>query len=220
MRIKVCGLTQIDQVYELDEIGITFGGFIFYPNSPRFVYNHLQPTDIRNLKVSINKVGVFVNASEDEIKKAVDECGLYLVQLHGDETPHFCEKISNYISVIKVFRISDKDELNWTIKDFTDVADIYLFDTAAKASSITGGNTFGGTGKHFNWDILKGKKINKPYMLSGGIAPEDITDIKFFRQDIVASDLLALDINSRFEILPGIKDISLIKKFYTSLNYH
>ncbi len=219
MRLKVCGLTQVDQVYELEGMGVSFGGFIFYPKSPRYVYHHLKPTDIKSIKGNINKVGVFVNATEEEIVKTVDQCGLYLVQLHGDETPHFCERISNYISVIKAFRVSDKDHLEWRLKDYTDVADMYLFDTAGSTVSSTGDAVFGGTGKQFNWDLLKGKNISKPYFLSGGIGEDDTSNLKFFMQDKVAKDLFAIDINSRFELMPGIKDMKKIKQFIATLNH-
>lgn len=219
MRMKVCGLTQVDQVKELDELGVSFAGFIFYSKSPRYVYHHLQATEIKNIKGNINKVGVFVNATEEEIIRAVDQCGLYLVQLHGDETPRFCERISNYITVIKAFRISEKDDIAWKLKDYTDVADMYLFDTAANTSATSGESIFGGTGKQFNWEILKGKRINKPYFLSGGIGEDDITNLKFFRQDDVAKDLFAIDVNSRFELMPGIKDMKKIKRFLGSLNH-
>lgn len=219
MRLKVCGLTQVDQVYELDEMGVSFGGFIFYPKSPRYVYQYLKPSDIKSIKGNINKVGVFVNATEEEIIKTVDQCGLYLVQLHGDETPRFCERISNYISVIKAFRISEKENLEWKLKDYTEVADMYLFDTAGSISNAAGDAVFGGTGKQFNWDLLKGKNIGKPYFLSGGIGEEDSTNIKYFRQDKVARDLFAIDINSRFELMPGIKDMRKVKQFIAALNH-
>ncbi len=219
MRLKVCGLTQVDQVYQLDAMGVSFGGFIFYPKSPRYVYQHLKAADIKSIKGNINKVGVFVNATEEEIIKTVDQCGLYLVQLHGDETPHFCERISNYISVIKAFRISEKEHLEWKLKDYIEVADMYLFDTAGNTANTSGDSVFGGTGKQFNWDILKGKNIAKPYFLSGGIGEDDCTNIKFFRQDKVAKDLFALDVNSRFELMPGIKDMKRIKQFITALNH-
>lgn len=219
MRLKVCGLTQADQVRELNDMGVSFAGFIFYPKSPRYVYHHLQPAEIRNIKGNINKVGVFVNASEDEIIRAVDQCGLYLVQLHGDETPRFCERISNYITVIKAFRISEKDDIAWKLKDYTDFADMYLFDTAANTSATSGESIFGGTGKQFNWEILKGKRIGKPYFLSGGIGENDITNLKFFRQDAVAKDLFAIDVNSRFELMPGIKNMKKIREFLSALNH-
>ena len=92
MRTKVCGMTDIEQVQQLNDIGVEFCGFIFYPKSPRYVFRHMPASSIKKVRGKINKVGVFVNEHEEEILKTVDDCGLYLVQLHGDETPKQCEK--------------------------------------------------------------------------------------------------------------------------------
>jgi phosphoribosylanthranilate isomerase len=205
MRIKVCGMTKPEQVEQLDEMGVEFAGFIFYPRSPRYVYKSMPANEIRKIKGKINKVGVFVNAEVDEVLRAVDQCGLYLVQLHGDESPKFCEKIADYISVIKVFRISEADNIEWKIREYYDVADMFMFDTE--------GAGYGGTGKRFNWELLKGLNIRKPFFLSGGIGPDDVENINAFKNDVVAKDLFALDVNSKFEITPGIKDMNMVKQF-------
>jgi len=134
---------------------------------------------------------------------------LYLVQLHGDETPKECEKISNYVSVIKAFRLAEGDNIEWKIKDYQDVVDMFLFDTE--------GAGYGGTGKKFNWEVLKGLNIRKPFFLSGGIQPEDIEQLKAFARESVAKNLFAIDINSKFEISPGIKDMEKIKDFVIKL---
>jgi phosphoribosylanthranilate isomerase len=204
MRVKVCGITQARQAIEICEAGADFGGFIFYPPSARYVYKSMSAAQIKKLR-SINKVGVFVNADVDTVLRTVDECGLYLVQLHGDESPRYCEKISHYITVVKAFRVQPDDNIAWKIKDYDDVADMYLFDTE--------GTNFGGTGKKFDWQLLKDVKINKPFFLSGGIAPDDVENIKTFMQLPAAEDLFALDINSRFEISPGKKDIGKVSAF-------
>jgi len=210
MRIKVCGMTKAAQVLQLSEMGVDFAGFIFYPKSPRYVFKQMPAEEIKKIKGQINKVGVFVNESESELLKTVDNCGLYLVQLHGNETPRYCEKISNYITVIKAFRINEDDNIEWKIKDYVDVVDMFMFDA--------GSETFGGSGKKFDWKKLEHLNIGKPFFLSGGIAPEDAGEIKNFVKTAVAKDLFAVDINSRFEILPGIKDISLIGQFVKELN--
>ena len=209
MRIKVCGMTDLNQVHQLDELGVEFCGFIFYPKSPRYDFRHVPAMNIKKVKGHINKVGVFVNAYADDILKTVDDCGLYLVQLHGDETPKECEKISNYVSVIKAFRLAEGDNIEWKIKDYQDVVDMFLFDTE--------GAGYGGTGKKFNWEVLKGLNIRKPFFLSGGIQPEDIEQLKAFARESVAKDLFAIDINSKFEISPGIKDMEKIKDFVIKL---
>lgn len=209
MRVKVCGMTDLEQVRQLDEIGIAFCGFIFYPKSSRYVFKNVSASDIKKVKGKINKVGVFVNASPEEILKTVDDCGLYLVQLHGDETPKDCEKISNYITTIKAFRLSENDNILWKIKDYQDVVDMFLFDTE--------GAGYGGTGKKFNWNVLNNLNIRKPFFLSGGIQSEDADKLKIFAQNSVAKDLFSIDINSRFEISPGIKDIKKIASFISDL---
>lgn len=209
MRIKVCGMTDMDQVRQLDELGVEFCGFIFYPKSPRYIFKHVPASTVKKTKGHINKVGVFVNAYTDDVLRAVDDCGLYLVQLHGDETPKECEKISEYITTIKAFRLSESDNILWKIKDYQDVVDMFLFDTE--------GVGYGGTGKKFNWQMLKGLNIKKPFFLSGGIQPEDTDSLKEFAKDKVAKDLFSVDINSKFEVSPGVKDMNKVKNFVTQL---
>ena len=209
MRVKVCVMTQLDQVRQLDEMGVDFAGFIFYPKSPRFVTRHLAGEKLKKEKLRLGKVGVFVNATYEELMKQVDEYGLDMVQLHGDETPRFCERVSNYISVIKVFRMGDNDPIEWIIKPFEDSSDMLLFDTE--------GAGYGGTGKKFNWDVLKNTSINKLFFLSGGIQPEDTEKLKTFAEEPVAKKLFSVDINSKFEISAGIKDLKKVKEFVEKL---
>ena len=128
MRVKVCGITQVDQLSILPELGAAFAGLIFYPKSPRYVLRHMTTSQIKK-EGNTNKVGVFVNASIEEVLQMVDECRLHMVQLHGDETPHYCEKLADYISVVKAFRISETDNVNWRIKEYKDVCDMFMFDT-------------------------------------------------------------------------------------------
>ena len=210
LRLKVCGMTQIEQLRALDEIGVEFAGMIFYHKSPRFVLKTLNGEDVKKSKLKVYKVGVFVNASYEEIMTHVDHFGLDLVQLHGDESPRFCEQISSYIQTIKAFRLGEDDNIPWKIKDYSDCCDMYLFDTM--------GVGYGGTGKKFNWSTLSGLNIKKPFFLSGGIEPDDVKAIQQIVQDPVAKDLFALDINSKFEISPGVKDMVMVREFYKELN--
>jgi phosphoribosylanthranilate isomerase len=210
MRIKVCGMTKAEQVLQLDELGVEFAGFIFYPKSPRYVLSHMSKEQLKKLKGKhINKVGVFVNTPVEEVLQLVDACGLYLVQLHGDENPRYCEQIANYVTVVKAFRLREGEEILWRAKDYQDAADMFLFDTE--------GAGYGGTGKKFNWDILKGGNVRKPFFLSGGIQPEDVELLKAFEQESVAKDLFAVDINSKFELAPGLKDMNKIQAFVKAL---
>lgn len=204
MRVKVCGMTQSDQVEALAAMGVTFAGFIFYPKSPRYVFRHMTTTQIRKAN-NINKVGVFVNAPIEEVLHLVDECRLHMVQLHGDEPPKYCEKIADYVSVVKAFRLSDNDSVEWMIRPYMDVCDMFMFDTM--------GAGYGGTGKKFDWSMLKNSTIGKPFFLSGGIEPGDEQELTAFTQEPVAKALFAIDINSKFELSPGVKDLDKVKSF-------
>jgi phosphoribosylanthranilate isomerase len=204
MRIKVCGMTQAEQVDQIAELGVTFAGMIFYPKSPRYVFKHMTTTEIRKI-TQINKVGVFVNATVEEVLHMVDECRLHMVQLHGDESPKYCEKIADYVSVVKAFRMSDNDSVDWMIRPYMEMCDMFMFDTM--------GAGYGGTGKKFDWSMLNNVEVGKPFFLSGGIELGDGEKLKEFAKEPVAKALFAVDINSKFEISPGVKDIGKVKAF-------
>lgn len=209
MRIKVCGMTQIDQVHALEEMGVAFSGFIFYHKSPRYVVGKIKPEELSKSRLKINKVGVFVNADYDEVMRYVDEYGLYMVQLHGDESPRLCERLSEQVPVIKVFRIKGGDNIDWKVREYGNVSDLFLFDTDWA--------NFGGSGKKFDWSILGKAEINKPFLLSGGIGLEDADDIKQFASGSHGANLFAADVNSKFETSPGIKDMQMVKQFVETL---
>lgn len=214
-RLKVCGMTDLQQMHQLGTMGVEFAGMIFYHKSPRFVLKHLNGEMVKRAKLKVYKVGVFVNASYDEILNHVENFGLDMVQLHGDETPRFCEQVSNYIQTIKAFRIGEDENIPWKVKDYYESCDMYLFDTAPSNSPQGGGTPllYGGTGKKFNWEMLKDVAINKPYFLSGGIEPTDAAAIKAFANEETAKNLFALDVNSKFEVSPGVKDMGMVRKF-------
>jgi len=209
-RIKVCGMTQIKQMHQLAEMGVQFAGMIFYHKSPRFVMRHLKGHEVKKAKLKVFKIGVFVNASYDEVMNHVDNFGLDMVQLHGNETPYYCSKLSDYISVIKAFRVSPDDNIEWKIKNYYEDTDMFMFDTE--------GEGFGGTGRKFNWEKLQGVDVTKPFFLSGGIEPADSSSIKEFLTEPVAKDLFAIDINSRFEVSPGVKDMDKVKEFVNTMS--
>jgi phosphoribosylanthranilate isomerase len=221
MKVKVCGMTDIDQMHQLGELGVEFAGFIFYPKSPRYVFKHgLTGADVKKAKLKVYKVGVFVDASQEEIMKQVKDFGLDMVQLHGHETPYECSKISDYIHVIKAFRFVDNDHVSWTIKDYYQDADMFLFDTGVVQAKDEHKDKFifGGTGRKFNWNRLKGLDIGKPFFLSGGIEPTDAGLVKEFIKEPVAKDLFVVDVNSRFESSPGVKDMEKVKQFITEIH--
>ncbi len=208
MRVKVCGITQEELLQQLPAAGVSFAGFIFYPKSPRYVLRYMTTSQIKK-ENTLNKVGVFVNASVDEILQMVDECRLHMVQLHGDETPKFCEKIADYISVVKAFRFSETDNIGYRIQEYMEYCDMFMLDTE--------GVGYGGTGKKLNLEKLHNVAIGKPYFLSGMIEPGDAPALNEFILRPEAKALFAVDINTKFEQMPGIKDISLIKKFTQQL---
>jgi phosphoribosylanthranilate isomerase len=209
MRIKVCGMTLPEQVTALDEMGVDLAGFIFYPKSPRYIGNKISPEKMRQVKGRIAKVGVFVNMPYDELMRTVEDYRLDMVQLHGDESPVFCEKVSNYVTVVKAFRLSDNDPIEWMVRSYHDSTDMYMFDTL--------GAGYGGTGKKFDWTVLKKSVIDKIYFLSGGIEPGDEDKLKEFLNEPVGKKLFAIDINSRFEVSAGVKDMEKIRKFVKGL---
>ena len=208
MRVKVCGVTKEEQLIQLYEAGVSFAGFNFYTKSPRYVLRHMTTSQIRR-ENKINKVGVFVNASVEEVLRTVDECRLHMVQLHGDESPRFCEKIADYISVVKAFRFSETDNIGWRLQEYMEYCDMFMIDTE--------GVGYGGTGKKLNLEKMEGVITGKSYFLSGMIEPGDAQKLNEFAQLPEAKALFAIDISTKFEVLPGIKDINLIKNFTQQL---
>lgn len=213
-KLKVCGLTQLGQIHELVALKIDFLGFIFYEKSQRYVLNHLSLDEISEINHQ-GKVGVFVNENADKIIEIAEKADLNFIQLHGDESEDFIlklrKKLKPEVGIIKVIRIGNQElEVRRKIEKVFDSAqtdnqqpttiNYLLFDTDSKA--------FGGTGKSFDWNILNEIKIPLPYFLSGGISLENIHQLKTINQQP-----FALDINSKFEIEPGIKDVEKIKEF-------
>jgi phosphoribosylanthranilate isomerase len=220
MQLKVCGMTDMDQVYQLEDLGVSYAGFIFYAPSPRHVGRRgLQGSDVKRARLKVIKIGVFVDASYDEVMRQIDLFGLDMVQLHGRETPYECARIASYIDVIKAFRFAENDHVQWMIKDYYEDSDMFLFDTGVPAPKEQRNDKtlYGGTGRRFDWRRLKGLEVGKRFFLSGGIEATDAAQVKAFMQQPVARDLCAVDISSRFEILPGIKDMNKIRTFMEEL---
>jgi len=207
MKLKVCGLTKLDQIQELISLKTYFLGFIFYEKSPRFVLNHLTFDEIKCIEHS-GKIGVFVNENVEKIAEIAEKSCLNFIQLHGDENEKYVEILRNFlkpeIEIIKAIRIgNDVKSLQLTINHYPFV-DFFLFDTDSAA--------YGGTGKTFDWQILDDLEIPKPYFLSGGISLENVDQISNIK-----NQPFALDINSKFEFEPGVKDLEKIKKLYEKL---
>ena len=203
MQFKVCGITNLTQASALQAMGVHYIGFIFYPASKRYVLEKLSLNDLANFKpVGVKKVGVFVNEPLEQVIDVISKAKLDIVQLHGDETPAYCEAVRQKVQTIKVFRVGA------AVPDFVAyeaVVDYFLFDTDSAL--------YGGTGQHFNWELIKNTHFNKPYFLSGGIGPNDIHGIEVMKKTKAGNCLLAIDINSQFETAPGTKNLELIKTF-------
>lgn len=205
MKIKVCGITSVAQMQQLQELGVHYAGMIFFEGSKRFVGEKLvgQGEAIRAL--AITRVGVFVNADVDTISAAVEDFGLSAVQLHGDEDAAFCKSLADRAAVIKVFRVTGEEDIDSLVAPFQEASDYYLFDTATAQ--------YGGSGKKFNWTALESASVGKPFFLSGGITPGDAGVLQSFRHPY----LYAVDINSGFETAPGMKDMNQVAQFINNL---
>ena len=189
-----------DNIHALEKMDIDQMGFIFYSGSPRYVPDNEEycAAIVSCLKI---KVGVFVNENITEILRKITRYNLNYVQLHGDETPDFCRRLHNAgCNVIKAFSVSSEDDCKQT-KAYEPFADFFLFDTKSAKR--------GGTGKRFDWSILNGYKGNTPFLLSGGIASEHLDEISKFSHPKMAG----IDLNSRFELSPAVKDIAKLENF-------
>jgi len=199
MQIKVCGLTTAADITALASMNINRMGFIFYPKSPRYMHGKIAKENLALIPTHIKKTGVFVNAEIEEIEKMIAFYTLDSIQLHGDETPHFCKYFMKKTEVIKT--ISIKNELSFELaKTYHDACHLFLFDTQSE--------NYGGTGVSFNWQWLKAYTLEKPFYVSGGISLENCSQIN----SITNMYLIGIDINSKFETSPGIKNTEKIQQ--------
>ena len=206
LRIKVCGMKDLQNRQMLETLPIDLLGFIFYPPSPRYAGN--QPADYLTKLTSTGKekAGVFVDESAGNILKITRKYELTYVQLHGDEKPEQCTELRKAgLKVIKVFRVNSGFDFS-TAGPYAGVADYFLFDTRAGQP--------GGTGKKFNWQILENYKFDVPFFLSGGIGPEDAGAVAKLQHPM----LFGLDLNSGFEDEPGIKNFEKLKVFLDAVH--
>lgn len=184
-------------IMEIAGLSPDFMGFIFYKKSKRFVGEEFSVP--RGFPDNIKKVGVFVNESVEIVLKQVSMHRLDFVQLHGDESAELCGELKKKTKVIKVFRIDESFDFN-SIREFNSYADFFLFDTK--------GDNFGGTGKKFNWDLLKQYDQQIPFFLSGGLSTENAHEA----EKLKSMNLHAIDVNSGVESSPAVKDLKKIKQ--------
>ena len=192
--IKVCGMREEQNISDLEKLDIDWMGMIFWSGSKRYVS---RPPS--RLPQRLKKVGVFVDASLDDIRQHVSDYQLDIIQLHGHETPAFLEVLKP-LTLIKAFNIADASDLQKT-KAYEGIADYFLFDTKGK---IVGGN-----GEKFDWTVLTAYEGATPFLLSGGIGPDDVQEVKQFHHQ----KCIGIDLNSRFESAPGLKDIVQLQTF-------
>jgi phosphoribosylanthranilate isomerase len=205
MKIKVCGMTDRDNVNAIVAARPDYLGFIFYENSPRSVDEAVIHDTIQSVPDEIDKVGVFVNEEIDKVLDIYRSYDLDYVQLHGDETEEYCAELKDEgAQIIKAFRIGTNFRFN-RIFNYIPFIDLFLFDTK--------GDKRGGTGKKFDWKLLEGYAGDLPFLLSGGIAMSDIDAIL----KLGHPKLNGVDINSRFESAPGVKDVTSVLQFITKL---
>lgn len=200
MKLKICGMKHEENIKEIAQLQPDYMGFIFYEKSPRF-FNGYIPI----LPQATQKIGVFVDAYLDDILSKVQRYNLQFVQLHGNETPEFCKVFQQTdIQVIKAFSIDDDFDFN-TILPYEAVCDYFLFDTK--------GEKPGGNGTTFNWQMLDKYTLTKPFFLSGGIGLEEIAHIKH-----LGLPVHAIDVNSKLEIQPGLKNVGYCEKLIATLH--
>ncbi|WP_370227169.1 phosphoribosylanthranilate isomerase [Mesoflavibacter sp.] len=214
MKLKVCGMKYQDNINQVAALQPDYLGFIFYEKSSRF-FEGVIP----KLPKTIKKVGVFVNASLEFILNKIETHQLNVIQLHGQETPEFCKELKTHchsehseesIKIIKVFSIKDHFDFS-VLQPFENICDYFLFDTKGKLP--------GGNGHTFNWDVLKNYPSTTPYFLSGGIGLGEVDTILSFLQKKESKYCYAIDVNSKFEITPGLKDIEALEKFKSSMSF-
>ena len=223
LKIKVCGMRDADNIRAVAALDIDFLGFIFYPKSPRYTPKAIPEAELiadtattaRHDDIEWRKpqrVGVFVDETPQAIIAHIHNDQLDYVQLHGHELPEMIDNlkrtvipdIRHSLKVIKAFSIAKPDDLLQT-KAYEGVADLFLFDTPTES--------YGGSGKKFDWQMLQAYDGHTPFLLSGGIGPEDIDRIRTFEHP----HCIGIDLNSRFETAPGIKDVEALRRFTENL---
>lgn len=208
MKIKVCGMRQPENIDAVAGLGIDYMGFIFYPKSPRYITD-LQPGTICRLKsLGVEPVALFVDEPLEKVTEIMDRYGFSTAQLHGNEGAEYCASLRNKgYNVIKAIGVLTETDLGrW--REYQDVADMLVIDTKTPGK--------GGSGKKFDWEMLSQAEIGMPFLLSGGIGPEDADAVKSLYSNLKGT-MVGVDLNSRFEIAQGLKDITLLSNFINQL---
>lgn len=201
MNIKVCGITQLKQLKQLEGLSIDFAGLDFQKESERFVDGKIPADELKESDFDIKKTGVFGDAEMIDMLDAIDNYGLDVIQLDGNESTEVCADLSEEVEVIKTFNLGDgKVDIDEMVADYDDVCDYYLFENTAKK---------------FDWKVLSKAKIEKPFFIGGVITVDDAAAIKKIRHP----DFYGININSNFEKEPGVKDMALILQLKKALGW-
>jgi phosphoribosylanthranilate isomerase len=202
VKVKICGITSLEDAKAAIEMGADMLGFNFYPKSPRFVEPEDAAEIINQLPAFVDTVGVFVNPTLEEVKKQISDGRLNWVQLHGDETPEFCRSLASlsHIKTMKAIRVKDATSIELAETYFTDAILLDAFDP----------KRYGGTGVAFNWNIIG--NMNKRVFLAGGINPENV-------RKAIELGVYGIDVCSGIESTPGKKDLAKMKKLFDNINY-
>ena len=204
MLVKVCGMREPENIETVAQLGVDMMGFIFYPKSPRFASQSVARTAADK---NVCRVGVFVNESVELISDKIQLFDLNAVQLHGNESRELCEQLheqNGLLKVIKAISVSTAGDIQ-KYKEYVGAVDHFLFDTKCK--------TVGGSGQQFDWQVLENYDGDVPFILSGGIGPEDVERIRNFHHP----KCIGIDLNSKFEMEPGLKDVEMLKTFLENI---
>jgi len=202
-KLKICGMKLPENIAEVIALEPDYLGFIFFTRSKRFV-GELDPEMIKNIPETIRTTGVFVDERMETVKERVATYQLKAVQLHGNESPAYCKELKKVTEVIKAFGIDSSFDFD-RLDDYFDSVDYYLFDTQTAEH--------GGSGKNFNWRLLEKYQLIKPFFISGGIGLDNVAELPRINDE----RLYGVDVNSRFETAPGVKDIGQLTDFKTKM---
>ncbi len=210
LNIKVCGITILEQLYQLDKLFVDYAGFVFNKKSNQNVIGKIQAEELKYADVDIKKVGVFCNTDYNSVLTYIKNYGLDLIQLNGAESPELCKMLSKEIAVIKTFNIDnfDSHKINSIINAYDDAVDYYSFDVDINLNNK-------GISNSIDWNMIGKTSIEKPFFIGGaGVKPSDAPMIHQFKHP----DFFGVDLNDNFEKISGQKDTSLIVSFINALN--
>jgi phosphoribosylanthranilate isomerase len=204
MKIKVCGLRDPDNIKAVEALAPDYMGFICYDKSPRFI-GAMDDDELVNISTGITKVGVFVDEDADSISKMIYKYKFDAIQLHGSESPEFCDMYKHEVQVIKAFGVDEN--FNFAkLNAYKNNVNYFLFDTKTPVH--------GGSGQTFDWSILNSYKLSVPFFLSGGLSPDNLEEVK----NIKHPAFYGIDLNSKFEVSPALKDIDKLKQAFKKIN--